>query len=377
MEFYVQKSTLEEHLSRLMGVIEKRSAIPILENVLVKSHEGMGIKLSATNLELGIYSTCLIEQMTGEGALCIPSHKLFDIIRLMPDGLIKVSGNANLWTTITAKGSNFKIPCSNPDSFPALGKLPGNDDWLTVPAKTFRSILRGVEFAISTEENARYSIAGIKVEINDSGIRMVATDGHRLSLAAAPLDVLLLNDLDILLPKKAVNELSKFILDSDTEISIAVIGNEMFFKIGTRVLYSRILAGQFPSYKSMFDTVHPYFTTFQADVFGQSIKRAMIVADAKQLSCVLIHFKEGKVHLSASTADGGECDEVMDSDFNGPETKVACSGKFVMDFLEQIGTDKVRFELKDGAMPLFFKSVRGDVAHHYTVIPMRTENSNA
>lgn len=369
MEFFVQKSRLQEELGKLAGIIEKKSAVQILECVLIKPN-GIGIELLATNIEQGIHITTDVDQIAGTDSICTPFRRFHDIVKSMPDGAIKIWTDANGWVKIAAKGSNFRIPGHNATSFPELAIAPAEDAWITVSAKLFTALMRGVEFAMATEQDKRYTIEGIKVEINSTGIKMVATNGSRLALAQAPLDLLLLNNIDLLLPRKAVTELLKFIPDTDVEISIAITDYQMFFRVGKRMFYSRLLTGQFPSYEILFNQTYPHFTTLQPDVFVPSVKRALLVAD-ERLSGIVMHFKDKKVHLLASTADEGECNEVLDSDFNGEEVRIACSGDYLLDFLDKMGKEKVWLEIKDANTQLSLKAQRGNIYHQYVVMAMR------
>lgn len=379
MEFTIQKSKLQEELSNMMGVIEKKNSIQILENVLI-SPNGTGIKLAATSIDLGLYSNASIEILhnnPGE-AICTPCRKFFDIVRSMPEGLVRVRTDDSNWVHVEAilenakalKSSKFRIPGASPILFPELPALPAEGDWLSVSAKTFRTALRGVEFAMAAEDDKRYAITGIKVELNDKGITAVATNGSRLAIATGPIDALLLEDMDFLIPRKTISELLKFIGDSTDDMEIAISANQMFFRLGAKVLYTRLLTGQYPNYEMVLTNTLPHFVTFKADDLAASIKRALLVADERSTG-IILDFKDSKVDITAKTAEAGECSQELDSNFNGPPAKIPVNGQFLLDFLGPVGQDIVKIELKDGSMPLFLKAVKGTINHHYVVSPMR------
>lgn len=370
MEFYVQKQRLQDEMSRLIGIVEKKSTIPILENVLIDSNGGMGLKLRTTDLDVSLVSECLVDQIQGEGLICCSARKLYEILRLAPDGVIKIWRDPNDWVRIKSKGSSFKIPGSQGSSFPEPPFPSGEIEWIGADSKAFRSTLRGVQFAASQADDNRYAIGGVRVEINESELKMVATDGSRLSLASSPLDSLMLNTATILAPAKAVGELSKLLAEFDGEMGICSTDNGIFFRIGKRILHSRTLTGQFPNYEQAFGMVFPFFATFHADVLVQSIKRAMLVSD-QRLGAVTLAFSNGQLHLDSQTAEEGECNEVIPSNFNGGDVRIACSGKYLLEFLELMGSDVIQFELKDPSYPVHIKAVKAGITYRYILMSMR------
>lgn len=369
MEAYIDSDKLEQELTRVAGAIDRKSPIPILENVLVRP-QGMEIKISATNLEMGIHTLCVVDQMAGTDSLCINARQFLDIVRLMPSGLIKIASDAQR-VKITAQGSNFKIQCADATVFPEFPEAGEDAEWVGVPAKEFKALLRGVQFAISTSEHTNYSITGIKVEIADVGMKAIATDGRRLSMATCPMNALLLNDLEVLIPRNAVTELLKFLADFDDIVDLCVVSGKLFARAAKRVFFTRLMAGVFPMYKDAFKLVNPFATTFSTPVLSQSIKRVMVVSDPREHFCIIFKFADKKLSLSANTSEG-ECHEVLESDFNGPDMELACSGRYLMDFLSDVGEERVTIGIKDDRSPLFLRAVSGPITYDYVLSPMRS-----
>jgi DNA polymerase-3 subunit beta len=288
----------------------------------------------------------------------------------MPDGIMKLSGDPNQWLRIQARGSNYKIPCANPEMFPEVPTPP--NDWLYVPSKALRMILKGVAFSASSTDDNRFAIGGVKIEISESDITMVATDGHRISVATGPLDSLMLNTMDTLLPAKGVGELIRLLTDYDGEVGIAKQANGLYFQVGKRILHSRLLTGKFPTYQPAFQQTYPFAAAFKADVLSISLKRTMQVSDDK-LGGVTFNFSNGKLVLNAQTAEAGECEELLDSNFNGGTLSIALSAKFLLDYLDQMGSEPVRFDLKDSVTPIVLTSGKDKISYKYLLIPMRNK----
>src|SRR4051812_9039672 len=209
MEFTITKSAFEPVLSRLLSVIERKTSLSILENLRIEA-EGQTLRLTATCLEVTLYEEFTHKELSVSeaGVMMVPARKLYDIIKLLKDGPVKLALAANDWAIIIAKGSKFKVPSPPADRFPQLPQANGAM-WLDVPASDIKALVAATQFAAATSEDPRFAMRGIKVEMNSGGLRMVATDQARLAVAQVNLDALLPDDLDVLLPDRAASELSK------------------------------------------------------------------------------------------------------------------------------------------------------------------------
>src|SRR5215472_15141405 len=247
MEFTVRKFDFLQELTLIQGVVERKTTIPILANVLVRA-EGGELRIAATDLEIGLKSLCP-SKTTVPGTVTLPAKRLYEIVRALPDKEIKFKkGEAN-WVSVTCGSSRFRIAGLPQEDFPALaepksivGKIPAN-----VLAKL---IIRTI-FAISTEDS-KFTLSGALLLLKPGSITMVATDGHRLAHVekSESLDDLS-EEIKVLVPKKAMGELVRMIAESaDTEsIAFSRDDNHLFFDMGKRLLISRMLTGQFPNYE--------------------------------------------------------------------------------------------------------------------------------
>lgn len=377
MEFHIQKSKLQDEIGRLSGIVEKKSPIPILEHALIQSN-GMSIKLAATDLDITMFTECPVDFMSGEGSLCVPARKLFDIVRVLPDGPIKIISDSNDWIRIQASGSgrasNFRLPGAGAGQFPELQKMPAEHEWTNVSAKSFKQVLKGVAFAVSTNDDNRYALNGVKVEIGETDIRMIATDGHRLSLASGALDDLMFTTINTLIPSKGVSELSKLLSDYDGPVGVWLAQNGIYFRLHQRTLYTRLLTGKFPTYKPFLDTIYTSQAVFEANALGLALKRTMQVVDEKG-DGVVIAFKDGKVSFHGQNADVGECYEVMESNFNGGELRIVCNPRYMLDFLDQMGNEKVEVNTKDAKTQILLRCVKDKIDYKYFLMLMRDKGA--
>ena len=255
MEFTVSKSDLVRELSLSQGVVEKKTTIPILSNVLLEA-SGDRITLTATDLELGIRCTCPA-RVKKEGAGTIPARKLLDYVRLLPEGDVQMKFLENHWCSIVSGRSRTRIAGMSRESFPELPEMP--EPIASLPIKTLASMISRTSFAISMEES-RFTLNGALLVMRPDGLTMVATDGHRLAyVQAAPGEIGEISQpFRALIPKKAMLEIVKLadLAESEGRGVFAGDDNHLFFQVGTRLLITRKLTGNFPDYERVLPKDH-------------------------------------------------------------------------------------------------------------------------
>src|SRR5271157_4175523 len=255
MEFTVAKSDLVRELSLSQGVVEKKTTIPILSNVLLEA-EGDRVVLTATDLELGIRCSCPA-RVKKEGAGTVPARKLLEYARLLPEGDVNMKFLENHWASITCGRSRTRIAGMSRESFPELPQMP--EQIAEIPMKLLASMIARTSFAISMEES-RFTLNGALLFLRPEGLTMVATDGHRLAyVQAASADSGQVNkQFRALIPKKALVELIKLAEEAGPDAKAIFAGddNHLFFQVGNRLLMTRKLTGNFPDYERVLPKDH-------------------------------------------------------------------------------------------------------------------------
>src|SRR3984957_10489823 len=248
MEFTVSKADLVRELGLSQGVVEKKTTIPILSNVLIEA-TGDRIVLTATDLELGIRCSCPA-RVKKEGSGTVPARKLLDFVRLLPEGDVTIKFLENHWASITAGRSRTRIAGMSRESFPELPQMPAKIAEL--PVKVVATMIARTQFAISTEES-RFTLSGALLLMTPDALTMVATDGHRLAYVQTKNES---GNVDTnfraLVPKKAMGELVKLADGADGENAKANFSgddNHLFFEVGDRLLITRKLTGNFPDFE--------------------------------------------------------------------------------------------------------------------------------
>jgi DNA polymerase III subunit beta len=370
MEFTVSKADLVTELSLSQGVVEKKTTIPILSNVLLEA-AGDRVTLTATDLELGIRCSCPA-RVKKEGAGTVPARKLLDYTRLLPDGDVNMKFLDNHWANITSGRSKTRIAGMSRESFPELPQIP--EPAAEIPVKTLASMIARTGFAISMEES-RFTLNGALLLIRPEGLTMVATDGHRLAFVQSGGEAGAAgNPFRALIPKKAMAELVKLADQGgeDAKATFAGDDNHLFFQIGHRLLITRKLTGNFPDYERVLPKDHNLVAKLRKDEIRSAIDRVSQFADERSRA-IRVQFNEGEVKVFASSMEMGESEESVPAEYQGPAMEIGFNAQYLLDFLRAIPQDHVAFQLKDqksaGEMRPEAESVPDQ--YRYVVMPMR------
>ncbi len=390
VEFSVAKADLLKELSLLNNVVEKKTTIPILSNILLSGEAGGPaasnlLTLAGTDLDATLRTSCPAT-IRHSGAALLPARRLLDIVRNLPDADIhfKSDGSGNM--NITCERSRFRLFSPAPEGYPSLPETPALP--LSVPAGIMRTMIPRVLFATSQEES-RYQLNGVQMVVEGlaadkdaSGLlRMVATDGHRLALIERPECVRLTGSLptekgkhriSFLIPKKTMAEIARLAADTTaTEIAFGQDDRHVFFQIGSRLFASRLLAGQFPNYEGVMPRNNNNIIIFETERLVAAFKRVGVVAD-ETTHAVKLHATEGRVEIMSQSPESGEAVETLSVDYPGPSITITFNVTYLMDFLTVAHSTQTRFEFKDEITQIQMRPVDGDgYDYRYVVMPMR------
>src|SRR5215204_2928120 len=277
MQFVVSKQNLQKELGFVQGVVEKKNTIPVLSNILIESVGESTIRITATDLDVTIRSEMHAEEITTPGSMCVQARKLFEIARLLPDAPVNFKKEDNEWVTVKCDRARYKLIGIARDSFPEVPTFKSAPTQM--PAGVIKTFIDRTIFAI-TQEESRYTLSGAKFVLDDSGARMVTTDGHRL--AYVEKKGITTNgtnqSIDTLIPKKTLAELTKLTAGFDEEISLGMDENNIYFEVGSRLLISRMLYGQFPNYEMVMPKNNDKAVQFDSALLNLAIKRVALMA---------------------------------------------------------------------------------------------------
>lgn len=368
MQFVIARNVLQKELAFVQGIVERKNTIPVLANILIESAGEDSIRISGTDLDVTIRCDADAQEISTQGAICVQARKLFDIARLLPDAPVSFRKEENEWVTVECDRSKFRLPGVAKETFP---ELPGfKSTPLKLPASVLKLLIDRTIFAI-TQEEGRYNLSGAKFELDKKDVRMVTTDGHRLAFVSTTVADDTPESLDVLIPRKTLAELTKLTSDFDGDINLGADENHVYFQVGSRLLISRMLSGQFPNYEMVMPKGNDRSAVFDTLSLNQAIRRVALMADDRSRA-IRLHLTKEQLLISSQNAEEGEARETVGTDFAGEETEIGFNAQYLQDFLNVVGSEKVNFEFKDGNSQAQMRPVADEnYEYKYVIMPMR------
>ncbi len=368
MLFTIGKSQMLKELQLIQGVIEKKHTIPILSNLLIETGADH-IKMLATDLEVGL--RCKSEATVNkEGALTISAKKLYEIVRALPESDIKFEVIDHNWMSIECERSQFKSVGLPKEDFPSLPEFDFGKG-ISIPADLLKEMIHKTYIAIS-EEDTRYALNGALFIIHGKQISMVATDAHRLAWFKTEGEKELSGEeIRVIIPKKSVHQIRSIIDTGAKEVIFGLSENHIFFKIEERILISRIIEGQFPSYEKVIPVDSDKIVLFPTRELADAIKRVALLSNERSRA-IKFHINPGKVEIRSSNPELGEACEVLYVSYQGEKVNIGFNAQYIIDFLNVVEDKEVKFAMKDetsqGQLLLVEKH---PYEYTYVVMPMR------
>ncbi len=372
MEITVRKPDIVNEVLLTQGVVERKTTIPILANLLIETGEGK-INLAATDLDIGIKSSCPAK-IIETGAITTPAKNFLDIIRSLPDREIKIKKLENSWAQIKCGSATFKIVGLPTDNFPTLPEC--ETDLVQIPAKILLRLLNNTIFSVAQEET-RFALNGALLLLKPLSVTMVATDGHRLAHIEKTHEFNNINtEISTLIPRKALFELQKILAgidENDKEmVSFGRDETHIFFRISGRLMIARMLTGQFPNYDAVIPKENKESITLDKVEFQAAIERISLLADDKSRS-VRVVLEDNKLEISSSNANLGEANEQISIEYSGAKLELGFNCKYLLEFLKATEDHSISFDFKDSQSSGLLRPANEeeDYRYRYIVMPMR------
>ncbi len=372
LEITVSRAELLRELTAAQSVVERKTTIPILSNFLFEAADDK-LTITATDLDQSLRTSCAAK-VKKSGACTIPAKKLYDYIKLLPEGDISIKLQDNHWVQIRAGRSNTKMVGMARANFPQVPEFP-TVGVFKIAAPALRNMISKTIFAISNEES-RYTLNGALLVLKAESMAMVATDGHRLAHIEKLGETLegISGEKKTLIPKKALAELSGLLGNTDADtVEYADDDQTLFFKIGGRVLTSRKLTGQFPNYEAVLPRDNTKFVIVRSEDLMASIQRVAQFADERS-GAIKLRLEQNELKISAQSTDAGESEDIIETPYNYDPIVVGFNSSYLIDYLRATGlTGEVRLEFKDAQSAGQMRPEDGadDVKYRYILMPMR------
>ncbi|CAN5130865.1 DNA polymerase III subunit beta [soil metagenome] len=331
MEFKIKQSVLKEELGFIQGVVERKTTIPVLSNILIESLGENEIRIVGTDLDCTIRCDAEAEILSA-GAICIQARKLFDIVRALESGDVHFKKQDNEWVTMKCGRANFRLAGVKRDQFPEIPQFKSTP--MSLPAEVFNYFIRNTAFAI-TNEQSRFTLSGAKFIVGDGTAKMITTDGHRLAFVERAIDEME-GTMDTLIPKKALLELVK-LSRGVGEVAFGEDPNHIFFQTEGRLLITRKLSGQFPNYEMVMPKDNDHAATFDLDEMRNAVRRMSLIADDRNRS-IRLTVREGEIEVTAQSSEEGEGNEIVQADYKGEDIQLGFNWQYLLEFLTNAAT---------------------------------------
>lgn len=371
MNFTIDKDIFLKSLGRIQGIVEKRNTIPVLANVLLEGGDGE-LLVTATDLEVGMRSS-YPANIVKPGRITVSAKKIHEIIKELPDREVSFTAKENCWIEIRCGKAQFNIVGLSADEFPHFPQS-NSSKGITLSSSFCREVIDKTFFAMSQDES-KYNLNGIYLRIVENQgkplLRLVATDGHRLSMIEKPLDGILPDELKrgIILPRKGILELKRIAEEGDADLTLAFQDNNALVLKDQTVVVMRLVDGEFPDYERVIPKTNDQEAVIVVDPFLHALRRMLILSSEKSRG-VKMHLKPGLLELSSSNPELGDAREELDMDYQGPEMSIGFNARYLLDILQVQDDLRVKMIFKDHLSPGVLRPEKGD-GFLAVVMPMR------
>jgi DNA polymerase-3 subunit beta len=362
MKFRIAKEAFLDGLQQVQHVVSSRTTLPILSNVLIEAGDE-GLRLTTTDLDVGVSGTAKAE-VSKPGATTLPVKRLVNIIRELPSAEIEVSVDNKNVASIKSGPSFFKIIGLPDGEFPPLASFDDAKEY-KIPQAIFRNGLKKTSYAISTDET-RYVLNGIFTSFKEGKLTLVATDGRRLAMVDHELEFPSSHEVDFIVPTKAVQELQR-LLSTEGELMLKLSDNQVCFEIGTSIIVSKLIEGNYPNYRQVIPGESKERLTLSREQLLETTRRVSLLSSEKSNS-VKLTFGQNQVDVMANSPDIGEANETLEVKYEGKQFSIAFNPEFLMAPLKNLEEDEVHLDLIDEMSP---GVLRTEDAFLYVLMPMR------
>lgn len=370
MKFTIKKEEILKGLQRIQGVVDKKNTMPILANMLLTAEKG-GLEIIATDLEIGLRGKYSAE-VAASGAVAVSAKKMYEIARELPEEDVQVQVDENNWVKMVSGHSQFKLVGLPKGEYPSLPEVV-EEGMIAVSGDVLRDMIRKTLYAVG-DNDARYVLNGLFVHLtqakNGLNIRMVGTDGHRLSLVDQVVDAKHKEE-SVIIPKKAMMELRRLLEEdgSGAELRVGFSKNHALFKRDGLVMVSKLIDGNYPNYNQVIPAKSTKTVSVPKEQIAHAVKRVSILSKEKT-NAVKLQLEKNSIVLSTSNPDLGEASEELAVDYKGEGLSIGFNSRYLTEVLSAIDGETITISLTDPLSPCLIREV-GNEQYKCVVMPMR------
>jgi DNA polymerase-3 subunit beta len=370
MKITITKDEMQKKLGDVQNIVERKTVMPILSHCLLEVG-GRGGAIYATDLETAIREPLELLGSENEGSWCIPAKKLFEISKEVDEDIVIEEDEVG-WIKLKSGKSNFRIACMNPDDYP---RWPVIEEKKTVriKASVLLSMIDKTLYCAGEADN-RYAFNALLFHVDGANKVMTAvgTDGHRLAIITKPVEVDSADEMKIIVPRKAVTEIRKFIAAKEDEVTFDITDKYVRFNLGDVVFLTKIIEGMYPNYEQAVPKNNDKKAVMDRESLIKSMRRVSVMsAVSKEKSKVVrVDLGEGQMNIFAVDMGVGEANEGLSIDYEGETLTLGFNARYMLDSLLSMETPRVVAHLMDGLSPVLLKE-EGSEDYKCIVMPMR------
>ena len=363
MKFICEKQKLQEGISIASKAITGKTTMPILEGIYITAKNNE-LTLIGSDMDVSI-ETKVQANVQEEGMLVIYSRIFGEIIRKLPNSEVVIETLENEIMQITCEKSVFNLVYMNGEDYPELPKINENLS-VEVPQNILKSMIKGTSFAIAQDET-RPILQGILFEVKNKNLNLVALDGYRLAIRSEFLDND--SDVEVVIPGKTLNEVSRILEDTSEIVKITFTNNHILFNLNDTKVVSRLLDGKFVNYISLLPQEHKIYIDVNKQQLQNFIERASLMAKDINSNLIKLDVQEENIIIT-SNSQLGKVREELNVNLQGESIQIAFNSRYLLDVLKNIDGDEVVLEMTSGVSPCVIKCKNTDNSK-YLVLPVR------
>ncbi len=371
MKVNIERNDLLKAMSRSQSIVERRTTIPILANVLINA-DGSQVSLRTTDLDIEILDkvSAIVKQA---GDITVGATTLYEILRKLPDGstMELTADHLKSRLDITSGKSKFSLATLPRDDFPMMASSEYDCNF-SIESNVLRRLLDKTKFAMSSEET-RYYLNGVYLHIENNGkkdvLRAVATDGHRLARVDSELPQDAAGMPGVIIPRKTVLELRMIMDENNQEIAVSISETKVRFSTATVSLTSKVIDGTFPDYGRVIPQGNKKILEVEASQFAQSVDRVATIS-SERARAVKLTLSEDKLLLSVNSPDSGAAKEELPVAYNDDNLEIGFNAKYLQEITGQVDLENAVFFFNSPSDPALLREGNDDSAI-YVVMPMR------
>ena len=365
MKFTIQREAILKPLQTVSGVVERRQTLPILSNVLVDVSPD-GLAMTATDLEVEMRVVTALDSPQG-GRTTLPARKFMDICRALPEGAQLDIAVEKERAVIKSAKSRFVLSTLPAAEFPNIDEMRPVLEF-SIPQSGLKRLIERTQFAMANQD-VRYYLNGLLLEVGSEELRAVATDGHRLAYCSAQNSLNIEENHSVIIPRKGISELHRLLLDSDENVRVQIGTNHIRVMTEELKFTSKLIDGRFPDYQRVIPQNPDKLVIADRDTLRQAVQRTSILTNEKYRS-IRLQLEAQTLKVLAHNPEQEEAEEEINVDYAGPGLEIGFNSTYILDALAAVTSEEIELRLSDPNSCCLIQAV-GDSQCKYVVMPMR------